>query len=120
MTCNLHPEMPKKPVPLYNQDPRFLLLHGSQKVQASRLGSPIHQPPKMHRIQAVSTFPGSERALTLPLKTENARFPIEERKAVTCYSTGSTRKPDPQRCTEAQHFTLYLPALESHLSSPRV
>jgi hypothetical protein len=41
-------------------------------------------------------------------KGKNARFPTEGRKAITCYSAGSTRSPVPPRYTEAQLFTLHL------------
>jgi hypothetical protein len=35
------------------------------------------QPPKVHRGPAVPTLHDSDRALTLPLKSKNARFPTE-------------------------------------------
>jgi hypothetical protein len=54
-----------------------------------------------------------------PSKSENARFPSEGRKGVTCYSASDTRISTSPRCTEAQYFTLCLPAGESHLSCPR-
>jgi hypothetical protein len=61
----------------------------------------------------------SKRALALPSKSKNSRFPTEERKTITCYSAGSIRSSVSPRYTEAQHFTLHLPAGELRLSSTR-
>jgi hypothetical protein len=76
-------------------------------------------PLKVCRGLALSTVPDYKRAPAPPLKRENAMFLTEERKAITCYSAGSTRRPASPRSTEAQRFTLYLPAGECCLSCPR-
>jgi hypothetical protein len=72
-----------------------------------------------HGGPALPTIPDSKRALAPPPKRKNTRFPSEGRKAITCHSAGSTRNPVPPRYTEAQGFTLHLPAGEPHLSCPR-
>jgi hypothetical protein len=41
-----------------------------------------------------------------PSKIENARFPTEGRKGVTCHLVDSTRKPASLKCKEARCFTL--------------
>jgi hypothetical protein len=43
-----------------------------------------------------STIPNHKRAPASPLNSENTRFSSEGRKAVTCYSVGSTRRPSSQ------------------------
>jgi hypothetical protein len=75
--------------------------------------------PTEHGGPALPTVPDRERALSPPSESENARFPTEGRKTITCYSSGSTRSPFPPRYTEAQCFTLHLPTEESCLSCPR-
>jgi hypothetical protein len=72
--------------------------------------------PKKHRGPAFPIVPDSKRALPFPLKSKNASFPIEVRKAVMCYIADSTRSTASPRYTEARCFTLCLPAEESHLS----
>jgi hypothetical protein len=75
--------------------------------------------PTEHGNPALPTVPDSKRALLPPSKSKNVRFPTKGKKAITCYSTGSTRSPIPPRYTEDQCFTLHLPAGESCLSCPR-
>jgi hypothetical protein len=65
------------------------------------------------------TVPDSKRAPAPPLKSENSRFPTEGRKAVSCYSICSTRRPASPRYTKTQHLTLLLSTGEYHLSCPR-
>jgi hypothetical protein len=48
--------------------------------------------PTEHGGPVLPTF-SDKRALAPPSKSKNARFPTEERKAITCYSAGSTRIP---------------------------
>jgi hypothetical protein len=67
---------------------------------------------KEHRGPAPLTVPGREKAFTFLSKSENARFSNEGRKAITCYSAGSTRSLAPPRYTEAQPFMLHLLAEE--------
>jgi hypothetical protein len=54
-------------------------------------------------------------------ESPHSSFKEQERakKATTCYNTGGTRIPISPRYTEAHHFTLHLPAIETHLSCPR-
>jgi hypothetical protein len=62
---------------------------------------------KPQKDPVVPTMSKDARDSTSLLKNENANFPTERRKAVTCYSVGGTRRP---RFSEAQHFLLHQPA----------
>jgi hypothetical protein len=73
-------------------------------------------PPYRAWRPSLPTVPDSKRALAVPSKSEIARFPIKGRKAVTCYSAGSTKGPVPPRYTEAQCFMLH--SLQKSLISP--
>jgi hypothetical protein len=95
--------------------------------EACHLSEP--QAPGFAILLVPGGFPSTERggpasplsltALAPPSKSDNARFPTEGRKTITCYCTGNTRSPVFSRYTEAQHFTLHLPAGELYFSCPR-
>jgi hypothetical protein len=78
--------------------------------------------PIEYRGPELPTVPDRKTALTPLSKSENAplRFPTEGKKAVICYSASCTRSPVPQRNTEAQSFTLHLPAGQLLQSCPCV
>jgi hypothetical protein len=59
------------------------------------------------------TEPHIERAPNSPLKSQHTRFSNKGLKAVTCYSSGHTRRPTSSNCTETQHLSPHLPAGES-------
>jgi hypothetical protein len=68
----------------------------STESQSTTLQIPGGWPPKVHRGPALPTVSDSGRALTPLLKSENSRFPTEGRKAVTCYSAGTSEGLLPQ------------------------
>jgi hypothetical protein len=76
--------------------------------------------PRIHRDAFLSIVVDSWRISTSPSKTKNARFSTEGRKAVTCYSVGSTRRSASPKCTEAPNFPPRLLAGESSLPSVSV
>jgi hypothetical protein len=68
-----------------------------------------------HGIPALPTVPDSKRALASPSKSENARFHMEGRKAITCYSAGSSRSPVPQG-TQKTSTSWHTSSQESQIS----
>jgi hypothetical protein len=92
---------------------RSLPTHTQVNPRLQALLSCWHQEaslPTKHGGPVLLTVPDSKRALVPPSKSKNTRFPTEGRKAITCYSAGGTRSPIPPSYTEAQCFTLHLPA----------
>jgi hypothetical protein len=67
--------------------------------QAASLSTEAFLPTE-HRGSALPIVPDSKRALTPLSKSKKARFSFEGRKAMTCYSAGSTRSPVSPRYTE--------------------
>jgi hypothetical protein len=69
--------------------------------------------------------PGHRKAAFPPSNSGHNNSLTEGRKAVTCYSTGSTRRPASPRCTKAQHSSSktwkdILQALKESISRPRL
>jgi hypothetical protein len=76
-------------------------------------------PPHRAWRPSIPTASDIKRDFAPPSKSENARFPTDGRKVITCYSAGGTRSPVSPKYTKAQRFTLHLPPGDPWLSCPR-
>jgi hypothetical protein len=97
------------------QEPATTHTSESQAVGLAILLAPGGFLTTEHGGPALSTVPDSKRALAPLSKSKNTRFPTERKKAITCYSAGSTRSPVPQG-TQKPSASHCINLQESHVS----